>query len=321
MLYEKTINNAWNTLSLWWFDELDGRRPNQLYNNLQEHFETIRYIAKINKPFEANVAHHFAFRGCDDVTYIVSEVLCAKLAKKLGVRYFIVQNMLNTPRSTWGVQDLAKSRAMLDIIKELQDDNFRIILQTRAGLNYFKPDLDEARIQLAAVTAMMDDIDPKNDYSPEIIHVVSFSEAMFLATPDILNESIKITRYALREYRNNKWELGAIVKAEDEIAKRKHSLEQSARRIIFEMEKNIPDLYTPEGFYIAFVSGWLPVPELWSDSDEFLMAKKWNTMTSNGSTYLADNGIIMSDDTRINKCVSNMPQAKHYLNSNRKHSL
>lgn len=34
----------------------------------------------------------------------------------------------------------------------------------------------------------MDDIDPKNIYSPEIIHVVSYSEALYLATPDIIDE-------------------------------------------------------------------------------------------------------------------------------------
>ena len=84
------------------------------------------------------------------------------------------------------MQDLAKSRVLLRLVKELEDNNFRVILQTRAGLDFFKPDIDEAKAQLAAVTAMMDDIDPKNIYSPEIIHVVSYSEALYLATPDII---------------------------------------------------------------------------------------------------------------------------------------
>src|SRR5699024_8870354 len=148
------------------------------------------YIAKTNKPFEANVSHHFAFRGADDVTYIVSAYLAAKLAKGLGIKTYILQNMLNTPRSTWGIQDLAKSRALISLLKELEDDNFRVLLQPRAGLDYFKPDLEEAKIQLAAVTALMDDIDPHNESSPSIIHVVSYSEASHLATPDIINESI-----------------------------------------------------------------------------------------------------------------------------------
>ena len=88
------------------------------------------------------------------------------------------------------IQDLAKSRALLNLIKELQDDSFRVVLQTRAGLDYLKPDIEEAKGQLASVTAMMDDIEPNNCYSPEIIHVVSYSEALFLATPDIIDDSI-----------------------------------------------------------------------------------------------------------------------------------
>src|SRR5690554_5739575 len=200
-MHEKTLNICWHALSLWWFNQIDERGPYDVYTNLKQHVDTIKYIAKTNKPFEANVSHHFAFRGADDVTYIVSAFLAAKLAKKLGIKTYILQNMLNTPRLTWGVQDLAKSRALLKLIGELADDNFRVLLQPRAGLDYFKPDLYEARIQLAAVTALMDDIDPHNQMSPPIIHVVSYSEASHLATPEIINESIQITQQSIKKYR------------------------------------------------------------------------------------------------------------------------
>lgn len=312
-VYERTIDIAWHALSLWWFNELDGRGPNSLYDNLKEHITAIRYIASVGKPVETNVPHHFAFRGCDDVTYIVSAFLAAKLTKKCGVKTFILQNMLNTPRSTWGVQDLAKSRAMLYLIKELQDDDFRVILQTRAGLDYFKPDLEEAKIQLAAVTAMMDDIDPNNQFSPEIIHVVSYSEALFLATPDVLNDSIKITRYALKEYRKRKTlRLTPDVMTED-IQSRTEYLLKSAKKIIRAMEENIPNLYSAEGLYLAFVAGWLPVPELWSDSDEFKHAKCWETKMSNGGVHLMNHSLLITTESRINKCVSNMPDAEYWL--------
>ena len=68
------------------FNKLDERGPYDLYTNLKQHIETIKYIATTDKPFEPNVPHHFAFRGADDVTYIVSEYLAAKLAKKLGIK-------------------------------------------------------------------------------------------------------------------------------------------------------------------------------------------------------------------------------------------
>ena len=312
-IYEKNINIAWHALSLWWFNELDGRGPNSLYKNLKEHIDTIRYIATTNKPVEANVSHHFAFRGCDDITYIISAYLAAKMVKECGVRAFILQNMLNTPRSTWGIQDLAKSRALLSLVKGLEDDKFRVILQTRAGLDYFKPDLEKAKIQLAAVTAMMDDIEPNNIYSPEIIHVVSYSEALFLATPDILNDSIKITRTSLNEYRRLKRAGMAPETITDEINERTDILKNAAIKIIRAMEENISNLYSPEGLYIASVAVWLPVPELWSDSDEFMHAKCWETKRVNGGIWLADHELILSVDSRINKCVSYIPDAEYLL--------
>lgn len=312
-VYERSINISWHALSLWWFNELDGRGPNSLYHNLKEHIETIRYIASTGKPVEANVSHHFAFRGCDDITYIVSTYLAAKLIKKCGVNTFILQNMLNTPRSTWGIQDLAKSRALLSFIKELEDSHFRVILQTRAGLDYFKPDLEKAKVQLAAVTAMMDDIDPNNRYSPEIIHVVSYSEAIFLATPDILNDSIKITETALSEYRKLKKRGMTPETMTDEINERMVLLKSAATEIVQAMEDNIIDLYSPEGFYTAFIAGWLPVPELWSDSDEFVNAKSWKTKKVNGGVCLTDSELVVSTDSRINKCVSNIPDAEYIL--------
>ena len=312
-MYDQTINMAWHALSLWWFNQLDGRGPNTLYDNLKEHIATIKYIATKGKPFEANVSHHFAFRGCDDITYIVSAYLSAKLAKKNGIRIFILQNMLNTPRSTWGIQDLAKSRALLNLIKELQDDRFRVVLQTRAGLDYLKPDIEEAKGQLASVTAMMDDIEPNNCYSPEIIHVVSYSEALFLATPDIIDDSIKITLASLLEYRKKKQKGDVQNTFTEDILSRTEKLEISARSIISEMENNICNLYSPEGFYIAFAAGWLPVPDLWNKSSEFAMARNWQTIISNGGKYLADKGKLMSNESKIERCCMNNKNAIYNL--------
>lgn len=315
-IYERSINISWHALSLWWFNELDGRGSNSLYDNLKEHLETIQYISATGKPVETNVPHHFAFRGADDITYIVSGFLAAKAAKKYGTKTFILQNMLNTPRSTWGIQDLAKSRTMLKLVKELKDANFRILLQTRAGLDYFKPDMEMAKRQLAAVTALMDDIDPKNEASPEIIHVVSYSEALSLATPDILNDSIKITETALKEYRKLKKQGFTPDVMGDDIKKRELGLETACRKIIKAMEDNIPDLYSPKGLYLAFVAGWLPVPELWSESDEFVYAKNWGTRMSEGGVVLCDNDVIVSTDNRIHRCVNNLKDAEYIFKNN-----
>ena len=315
-MHEETINISWHALSLWWFNRLDESGPYDLYTSLGQHMETIKYIASTNKPFEANVSHHFAFRGADDVTYIVSSYLTAKLAKKLGIRTFVLQNMLNTPRSTWGIQDLAKSRALLKLFKELEDPGFRVLLQPRAGLDYFKPDLYEAKIQLAAVSALMDDIDPHNEDSPPVLHVVRYSEASHLATPDVIDESIQITQYALEEYRALR-RSGSIedMSRNPEVEQRSMKLYESAREIVDAIERLIEDPYSPEGFYKIFAAGFLPVPYLWGDVDEFPHARNWKTRPVKGSVKVVDEeGKALSSQDIIAAAEKNLKDAEHNLN-------
>jgi len=314
-MYEETINICWHALSLWWFNKLDNRGPYDLYTNLKQHMETIKYIASTNKPFEANVSHHFAFRGADDVTYIVSAYLAAKLAKKLGIKTFILQNMLNTPRLTWGIQDLAKSRALLKLVGSLTDSNFRVLLQPRAGLDYFKPDLYEARIQLAAVSALMDDIDPHNEMSPPIIHVVSYSEASHLATPEIINESIKITQHSIQEYRalRRRGYIDDMSKNGD-IEERMNELLNKARTIINAIESSIENPYSPEGFYKIYAAGFLPTPYLWGEVDEFKHATEWKTKPIKGSLKVVDEeGKPMAAEKIAEIAKANLKDAEYNL--------
>lgn len=288
-VYEETLNTAWHALSLWWFSQIDGRGPNSVIQNLDEHFETLRFIAESGKPFEPNIPHHFAFRGADDATYVASAVLAARSAKRLGIRTFVLQNMLNTPRSTWGVQDLAKARVMLALSRELEDRSFRVVYQPRAGLDYFSPEPERAKVQLAAVAAMMDDVEPEDPRSPEVIHVVSYSEGYALADPYVVDESIRITRSALEEYRG----LRAIGSALDttcsmDVADRIAALDFEVRALLAAMEDSIPDLYSPSGLYRAFWSGFLPTPHLWECRDEFRHAVAWRTRPIRGSIRVVD---------------------------------
>jgi len=288
-MYEDRLHIAWHALSLWWFCQIDGRGPYPVRENLRQHIETMRYIATTGKPFEANVSHHFAFRGADDVTYVVSAVLAARAAKSLGIRHFVLQNMLNTPKYTWGVQDLAKSRALLRLVRELQDDRFRVILQPRAGLDYFSPDLDKAKTQLAAATALMDDIEPQDAASPPVIHVVSYSEASHLADPPTVKESIQIARHALRQYR---W-LRARGGVDDmtnhpEVALRTEELLAEARTVLQAIGAAVPNPTTADGLYEVLAQGFLPVPYLWEGRDEFRAATQWQTRLLRGSVKVVD---------------------------------
>jgi hypothetical protein len=308
MMYEDTINIAWHALSLWWFSQIDGRGGNGVYENLKEHIQTIQYAALTNKPFEPNVPHHFAFRGADDVTYIVSAYLAAMTAKKNGIKHLILQNMLNTPKYTWNIADLAKSRAMLELVRSLEDEDFKVTLQTRAGLDYFSPDPEKAKIQLGAVTALMDDIQPQDQHSPEIIHVVSYSEGYGLADPQVINESIKITLHTLEEYRKLKKTVSVMKEfGLSEIDQRKDSLLQSAKKIISTMQEKIPNLYSASGLYTAFACGFLPVPYLYLQKEEFEYARAVKTKIMNGSVVKTDEyGNTMTDEQFLDYAKSNI---------------
>ncbi|UCE39785.1 MAG: cobalamin-binding protein [Candidatus Aminicenantes bacterium] len=288
-LLEQNLNMAWHALSFWWFNQLDGRGPLGLRQSISEHIEALKYIARVGKPFEPNTPHHFAFRGSDDLTYIVSAFLAAKIAKKHGIRYFVLQNMLNTPKSTWGLRDLAKSRALLQLIRGLEDRNFRVIYQPRAGLDYFSTDIEKAKIQLAAVSALMTDVEPKNMDSPDIVHVVSYSEALFLANPGVINESIQITKAALEFYPEfrHKNALEDITQSKD-LMDQTEKLAVEAHMLVQDMEKNIKNLYSVEGLHILFQMGYLPVPFLWECREEYANAVNWTTRILGGGVHVVD---------------------------------
>lgn len=307
-IHERSLNISWHALSFWWFDELDGRGNNTLLENLREHFEAVRYIVTTGKPIEPNVPHHFAFRGGDDITYIVSGFLAAKAIKKMGARHMVLQNMLNTPKYTLGVQDLAKGRAMIKLVRELEDDNFKVSLQTRGGLDYFAPDLEYAKIQLAAVTCMMDDLEPDNENSPEIIHVVNYSEAVRLATPPIIKDSIKITLNALHSYRFAR-KMGVIpdMAHDADVQYRYEALLYDAREAIRLLEKHIPNLYTPEGFERVFKEGFLAVPYLMDQNNKWPKATMWKTAIKNGGICVVDDdGNIISTEDRYHYIIDHM---------------
>lgn len=319
IIYENHLNIAWHALSLWWFNKMDGRGPLDVYANLKAHIETIQYIASTGKPFEPNTPHHFSFRGSDDTTYVLSAVLAAKLAKKNGIQTFILQVMLNTPRYTWGVQDLAKARAALQLVKQLEDENFTVLLQPRAGLDYFSPDLEQARIQLAAVSALIDDIEPHNEQSPPLLHVVSYSEASHLANPPIINESVQITQYAIQEYRKLR-RAGLIedMNQNEDVLERTEKLVKNVRILLQAIETHISDPYSAEGFYTIFASGFLPTPYIWAERDEFEYAMYWKTKPIHGGVKVVDQeGNPASAERIAEYAISNIPEITYRLQQRR----
>jgi len=288
-MLDETIHNAWHALSLWWFCRIDNRGPYTLRENLAEQLAALRHVAAAGKPYEPNVPHHFAFRGADDATYVVSGWLAARAAKTLGVRTLVAQAMLNTPKHTWGVQDLAKARALLALLRELEGRDFRVILQPRAGLDYFSADPAKAKAQLAAVTALMDDIEPDDASSPPIVHVVSWSEAVRFADPATIAESAQITRHALAEHRRLRARgLVDDMGRDAEVQSRTRALLAESRAIIQAIQASVPNSGSPAGLYRIFAAGFLPVPYLWECRDELAPAVAWRTRSIRGSVRLVD---------------------------------
>lgn len=305
---EDAIHNAWHALSIWWFCQTDNRGPYPLRENLDQMLAALRYIASVGKPFEPNVPHHFAFRGADDATYVLSGYIAARVAKAVGIRCLIAQNMLNTPKYTWGVQDLAKSRALLRLLRGLEDSTFTVVLQTRAGLDYLSADPFRAKAQLAAVSALMDDIEPRNADSPQILHVVSWTEATRFADPAVIAESVQISRHALAEYRRLRRK-GLIDDMTDslEVNARAEELVSEARAVIRAIETSISDAWTPSGLYRMFAAGFLPVPYLWECREEFPGAIDWRTRLIKGAVSLVDErGVPLTAAQRNEKALRNL---------------
>jgi hypothetical protein len=178
---------------------------------------------------------------------------------------------------------------MLALVRELEDGRFHVILQPRGGLDYFSHDLAKARAQLAAVTALMDDIECHDPNSPPIIHVVSYSEASHLADPAVVNESVQITRHTLEEYRRLR--AGGDVDdmaAHPEAARRTAELLAESRTVLRAIEAQVPDPYSAQGLYQVFARGFLPVPYLWECRDEFAPAIQWRTRLVRGAVKVVN---------------------------------
>lgn len=185
-LYKETIKNAWAAIPIFWFNQMDGRGPLTLKESIKQHLKTIKWYAKNDLPVEINDPHHWSLRDAPDVIAVADMYLSGIIAKNLGVKYFIAQYMFNTPPSSSFDMDLAKILAKDELLLTLVDNSFSLIKQVRTGLASFPIDLDKAKGQLAAATLIQLTI------KPDIVHVVSYSEASHAARPDDIIESCNI---------------------------------------------------------------------------------------------------------------------------------
>ena len=286
---EGSLDSAWHGLSFWWTGRPGASGSGAVLANLREQFQALEYLAATGRPFEPDVASHFASRGADDVSCVVAAYLASRAAKNAGVQRLVLQVVLKLPRYTWGTKDLAKARALLHLVRELEDGDFRVYMQTQVGPDYLSPDEALAKAQLAAATAMMADIDPGDSRCPEVIKVAALSGATSPPGPELIEVALRLTRCALEEHRRLKRECLAPDPANSPaVLLRTSEILSEARMTIAAIHSCIAEPYSPEGFLEALSLGFFALPALLDPRDEFLPARKWRTGMRDGAIVILD---------------------------------
>ncbi len=193
LLLKETIEVAWGVVPLFWYSELDGRSHRSLEQAIEENREAMKTYIDLGIPLEVNEAHQWSLRDAPDSVAVASFFLGAYNAKVLGAAQYIAQYMFNTPPGISARADLAKMLAKKELIETLSDPGFTIFTQIRAGLSHFSSDLDIAKGQLAASTAL------GLYLKPEIIHIVGFCEADHIACSMEVIESARIVQGVLND--------------------------------------------------------------------------------------------------------------------------
>ncbi len=256
-MLKPTIDIAWGAVPITWYSELDGRSKRPLKEAIAENQEAIRWYATNGVPVEINESHQWALRGCGDTIEIATAYIAAYNARWLGVQDYVCQFMFDTPRGVAPSMDLAKMLAKLELVESLSNGHFKVIRMVRSGLASMSPAPNEAKGQLAAsiYSAMA--------LKPHIVHVVGFSEADHVATPEDVIESCQIAKGALA-----KAMLGMPdPRADPEIAARKARLLEDARFLIDAVKRagaKHPEepLTSPDVLFSAVRNGLLDAPDL-----------------------------------------------------------
>lgn len=298
MLLE-TINNAWCAVPLCWYNVLDGRGPRGIKESIIENQKVMKWHGERSVPVEVNEAHHWSLRDAHDTIAVVMAFLAAYNAKKMGVKNYIAQYMFNTPPATSPKMDLAKMLAKIELIESLQDDNFTVYRQVRAGLASFPTDMDLAKGQLASSTYLAMAL------KPHILHVVAYCEAHHAALPEDIIESCKIARGVVRNCL-----LGMPdMTLDNDVLKRKAELLQEAEILLDFLKQLNPAAEDPwtdaETLTKAIRLGLLDAPHLKGNKHA---RGRLETRMINGACYAYDSGSqqIIYEKERIQKILQDI---------------
>jgi uncharacterized protein (TIGR01319 family) len=187
--WEEYLNICFPAVPIFFYNELDGRGPISIRDSFDEHFRTIEYWKEVGKPLEINDPHQWGLRYASDDMQVTDHVLCAIIALKKGIKHYVMQMMFELPPEISAMDDLAKMKAAYELVLPLtQHFDFNILKQTRSGLPSFPPNLNQAKGHLAF------GIYTQLYMEPDILHVVTHSEAHHEASADDIIESCEITK-------------------------------------------------------------------------------------------------------------------------------
>ena len=197
-LFEDSFRMPFPAVPIFFYNELDGRGPISIRDGFDEHFDVMRWWASRDKAVEINDPHQWQLRNSTDDLLVTDHVIAGVIALKMGIKHYVMQMMFDLPPGASGLNDLAKFRAAHELIEPLtRQFDFHIIKETRGGLSSFPPNLDKAKGHLAISTHW------QMYMEPDIVHVVSFSEAHHEAKAEDVIESCDIVRQVFENFKGD----------------------------------------------------------------------------------------------------------------------
>ncbi|MEJ2732466.1 MAG: glutamate mutase L [Anaerolineae bacterium] len=194
-LYEGSFRMPFPAVPIFFYNKMDGRGPISIRDSFDEHFEVMRWWAAIDKPVEINDPHQWQLRNSTDDLLVADHTIAGVIALKMGIRKYVMQMMYDLPPGTSGLNDLAKFQAAYELLEPLaRHFDIHIIKETRGGLSDFPPNLDKAKGHLAISTYW------QMYMEPDIVHVVSFSEAHHEAKAQDVIESCDIVKQVFEDF-------------------------------------------------------------------------------------------------------------------------
>ncbi|MEA4812680.1 MAG: cobalamin B12-binding domain-containing protein [Anaerolineaceae bacterium] len=293
-MYVETINIAWCAIPLFWFNLMDGRGPLTVHQSIMEHQKVMQWYGQKGIPVELNEPHHWGMRDASDSVFVASAFLSAWNAKAMGVKDYIAQMMFNCPAALSGSMDLARMLAILELVKPLEDENFRIWRQTRTGLLSYPLEPNAARAHLASSIYL------QMTLKPHIVHIVGHTEADHAANAQDIVDASLMARQSIRNALSDSLD----PKHDPVIQSRVKQLVEEAKLTLHAIRnlapKHVQDPLTdPQTLSLAVSKGVLDAPQLKNNS--FAPGKSRTAVIKGVSTEIDPKGRPMSERERLAK--------------------